>query len=187
MKINENVETFHHHFYEMYFKKKISSMNEKYVIKWENKCSKKNKSKLKKKEQIRIKNFEQKMSENKERIYEYLLLKNAKSFLSNLKSNNISKYIYYYYNLSQLILNNIYNINTIVMAYIKYLLKKFSKKIKMKDIIVNSGDYIEKNKVLLKYKDISLYKHQSDMIKTFKNNETSQLVLYQAPTGTGKQ
>ena len=72
------------------------------------------------------------------------------------------------------------------MAYIRYLLKKFSKKIKMKDIIVNSGEYIEKNKVLLKYKDISLYKHQSDMIKTFKNNDTSQLVLYQAPTGTGK-
>ena len=43
----------------------------------------------------------------------------------------------------------------------------------------------------IKYKDVSLYKHQSDMIKTFKNNaeksaSLQQMVLYQAPTGTGK-
>jgi len=188
MKITENVETFHYNFYEMYFKKKVMSMNEKYYIKWEYKKAKKSKFKLKKKEQIRIKNFEQKMDENKEKIYEFLLLKNVKSFLHNMKSENVSKYIYYYYNLSQLILNNIYNLNSIVMEYIQYILKKFSGKIKMKDIIINSGKYIEKNKVLLKFKDIELYKHQSDMIKTFKNNNNikQQMVLYQAPTGTGK-
>ena len=187
MKINENIETFHYNFYEMYFKKKISEMNNKYNISWEKTIKKNKKFKLKKREEIRIKNFEKKMDNNKEKIYEFLLIKNVKSFLSNIKSGNTSKYIYYYYNLKQLILNNITNLNIIVLEYINFILKKFQKKINMKDIIINSSKYIEQNKILLKYKDISLYKHQADMIKTFKNKRTDcQLVLYQAPTGTGK-
>ena len=202
MKISDNIETFHHNFYEMYFQKKVESMNQKYNISWKKQKKKKGKFKLKKREEIRIKNFEKKMDNYGETIYEFLLLKNVRSFLSNMQSNNVSKYIYYYYNLSQLILNKINNINTIIMEYIKFILMSFSKKIKMKDIIINSSKYIEQNKILLKYKDVSLYKHQADMIKIFKNNEAnneaankkenkqsvkqSRLVLYQAPTGTGK-
>ena len=197
MKISDNIETFHHNFYEMYFQKKVESMNQKYNISWKEQKKKKGKFKLKKREEIRIKNFEKKMDNYGETIYEFLLLKNVKSFLSNMQANNVSKYIYYYYNLSQLILNKINNINIIIMEYVKFIITSFSKKIKMKDIIINSSKYIEQNKILLKYKDVSLYKHQADMIKTFKNNETnkkenkqsvkqSQLVLYQAPTGTGK-
>ena len=136
---------------------------------------------------LELKISKKKMENNKEKIYEFLLIKNVKSFLSNIKSENSSKYIYYYYNLKHLILNNISNLNIIVLEYINFILTKFESKINMKDIIINAGKYIEQNKILLKYKDISLYKHQADMIKTFKNKGTgSQLVLYQAPTGTGK-
>ena len=126
------------------------------------------------------------MGSSKDSIYEFILLKNVKSFLSYYKSKNVSKYIYYYYNLSQLILNNISHINTIVMDYVKFILGEYEKKIDMKDIIINSSKYIEQNKILLQYKDCSLYKHQSDMLKSFKDSNTKQLVLYQAPTGTGK-
>ena len=186
MKITDNIESFHHNFYEMYFKEKVLHMNKKYNISWKQEKVKKNKFKLKKKEEIRIKNFEKKMEANKEKIYEFILLNNCKSFLSYMKSNNVSKYIYYYYNLSQLILNTIYNLNTIVTKYVKFILDTFSSKIDMKDIIINSSKYIEKNKILLTYKDLCLYQHQIDMIKTYKNSKSSQLVLYQAPTGTGK-
>tara|TARA_B100001093_G_scaffold519633_1_gene609568 strand:+ start:2161 stop:4554 length:2394 start_codon:yes stop_codon:yes gene_type:complete len=186
MRITENIDIFHDTFYEMYFKEKISSMNKKYNVSWKENKSKKKKKKLKKKEEIRIKNFDKKLSSNKDSIYEYILIKNAKSFLSHFKSKHVSKYIYYYYNLSQLILNNIKHINIIVMDYIKFILSEYETKINMKDIIINSSKYIEQNKILLQYKDYSLYKHQSDMITTFKNSSMKQLVLYQAPTGTGK-
>ena len=43
------------------------------------------------------------------------------------------------------------------------------------------------NKILLKYRDTALYKHQHDIIKVFKSDlNKERLVLYQAPTGTGK-
>ena len=60
MKISENIETFHYNFYEMYFKQKISEMNNKYNISWNKKMKKNKKFKLKKREEIRIKNFEKK-------------------------------------------------------------------------------------------------------------------------------
>tara|TARA_B100000795_G_C22790884_1_gene436888 strand:- start:1 stop:2388 length:2388 start_codon:yes stop_codon:yes gene_type:complete len=183
MKITDNIQTFHYNFYEMYFAKKIEELNKKYSITWEKKKEKKNKFKLKKREQIRIKNFERKMDANKEKIYEFLLLKNIKMFLSN--GNNKTKSIYYYYNLSQLILNKIKNLNSILLDYVNFILMKFASQIDMKDIIINSNKNIEQNKILLKYEDVSLYKHQSDIIKKFKSND-NQLVLYQAPTGTGK-
>ena len=190
MKISENIEKFHHNFYAMYFQKIVESLNKKYNISWEKKKQKKGKFKLKKREEIRIKNFDKKMDIYRDSIYEFLLLKNVTSFLSNMSTNNVSKYIYYYYNLSQLVLNKICNINIIIMEYVKFILTLYSKKIKKKDIIINSSKYIEQNKILLKYKDVCLYKHQADIIKTFKNTQTqkkaSQLVLYQAPTGTGK-
>jgi hypothetical protein len=190
MKISENIEKFHYNFYVLYFQKIVESLNKKYNISWENKKQKKGKFKLKKREEIRIKNFDKKMDIYRDSIYEFLLLKNVTSFLSNMSTNNVSKYIYYYYNLSQLVLNKISNINIIIMGYVKFILKLYSKKIKKKDIIINSSKYIEQNKILLKYNDVSLYKHQADIIKTFKNKqgqkEASQLVLYQAPTGTGK-
>ena len=111
MRITENMKQ--SIFYEMYFKEKILSMSKKYNLSWKKKKNKKKKMKLKKKEEIRIKNFDKKMGSSKDSIYEFILLKNVKSFLSYYKSKNVSKYIYYYYNLSQLILNNISHINTI--------------------------------------------------------------------------
>ena len=45
--------------------------------------------------------------------------------------------------------------------------------------------FIEKNENLLRYSDLSLYEHQKEIFTAFKTN-TCKLVLYMAPTGTGK-
>ena len=73
--------------------------------------------------------------------------------------------------------------NEYVISAVKQIIKKSS--VNLKNIVKKSGDYIEKNKYIIKYSDIKLYKHQSDIIKTFKRGG-KKLVLYQAPTGTGK-
>lgn len=52
-------------------------------------------------------------------------------------------------------------------------------------IIEKSADYIEQNIDILKYQDISLYRHQKEIF-THVKNDSAKLIMYTAPTGTGK-
>ena len=75
----------------------------------------------------------------------------------------------------------------------------------MSDVLNQAYTFIEKNPMLLKYEDITLYQHQKDIYNTFHytlNNDglkdpsagkfkalsemNPKLILYTAPTGTGK-
>jgi hypothetical protein len=53
------------------------------------------------------------------------------------------------------------------------------------NVIENAVDLIEKNTSLLKYTDMTLYEHQKDIFTACKN-PNPKLLLYMAPTGTGK-
>ena len=52
-------------------------------------------------------------------------------------------------------------------------------------MVYNAYEYIEKNPNLLKYEDITLFSHQKELFSTFRKTNPK-LVLYIAPTGTGK-
>ena len=60
-------------------------------------------------------------------------------------------------------------------------------KTNIKEVFSRSPEFIEKNKYLLKYEDVSLFAHQKQLFTLFKKESSSpKLVLYTAPTGTGK-
>tara|TARA_B110000261_G_scaffold47630_1_gene56158 strand:+ start:681 stop:3089 length:2409 start_codon:yes stop_codon:yes gene_type:complete len=180
MKITDNLDMFHGYFYTKYFKENVQKLVKKYSLKFDTK-EKKSKKKIKKKELFRMQNFDKKVDDlDKTDIYEYLLLKMVKKYLGSKDKKN-----YYYYIISQLIQNSIANINSYVEDFVNFILKENKAKIKLTKIIKNSQEYIEKNQLLLKYSDIKLYSHQKELIKNFKN-KTNKMVLYQAPTGTGK-
>ena len=48
-----------------------------------------------------------------------------------------------------------------------------------------NDDYIEKNTEVFKYTDLKLYEHQARLFESIKR-EGAKMILYQAPTGTGK-
>lgn len=180
MRITENLEMFHGYFYTKYFKDSIKKIVKKYSLNFDTN-EKKSKTNIKKKDIIRMQNFDKKVDNlDKTEIYEYLLLKMAKKYYSSKE-----KKIYYYYIISQLLKNSIININSYVRDFMNFILTENKSKIKLKEIIKNSQEYVEQNKFLLKYADITLYPHQKDVIKNFKN-KTNKMLLYQAPTGTGK-
>lgn len=54
------------------------------------------------------------------------------------------------------------------------------------ELVYNGQELIEHNRLLLKYADEELYDHQKRLLTVFKNATNPQLVLYIAPTGTGK-
>ena len=133
-------------------------------------------------------------------LYEYILLDNIekllkyysdeKKYLEKKKLEDAEKaktnILYHYFTLFKLIKNNISKINRHILKIVENILQHFNEKIEIKAIIENAVTFIEKNTNLLKYADLTLYEHQKEIFTLFKNNTTPKLVLYIAPTGTGK-
>lgn len=187
MKINDD--NFHEYLYNKYYKKQINKLNNKYGISFVFKESKK--FKIKRIDILKINNYDKKIT-NKD-IYEDVLLYNIKKMLKSIK--NPDKFNYYYYTISRLIVYKINKINKYVLMYIRQLLNIYASTLNIKNLLKNSYKIIEKNPLLFKYKNIKLYKHQHDIIELFMqqsynedngSNKEGMLMLYQAPTATGK-
>jgi hypothetical protein len=133
-------------------------------------------------------------------LYEYVLLEQIEKMLKyhhewmkyteKKKWEEVEKMrtqcMIHYFTLYQLIKNNVPKINRHVMKIVSTLLEEYKEKIEMKYMIENAVTLIEKNEYLLKYGDMILYEHQKEIFSIFKNSDTPKLVLYIAPTGTGK-
>ena len=140
---------------------------------------------LKSSDSIRIKNAEDVIKVNKERIFEYLLLGLFHDLLKSIYTKK-QKYAYYLYTLIQIRKTAIENINAIVLSYIDKAIQWANSFTKTSEIITNAYQFIEQNKYLIKYEDKQLYSHQKQLFRIINNNNNSKLILYTAPTGTGK-
>ena len=118
-------------------------------------------------------------------IYEFLLLDHIENLLKNNKPGNEKMFHYHYYTLYKLIRNNIIRLNRHIIGLTNRVLNIFEENIQKISIIQNAVDFIEKNENLLKYADLNLYEHQKEIF-TICKNPRPKLVLYMAPTGTGK-
>ena len=81
--------------------------------------------------------------------------------------------------------NNIYRTNKYVLKYITAIIETYKKRYLLKNLIKNAHNYIERNNIILKYTDVKLYEHQKQLFSIVNKNNNF-LILYQAPTGTGK-
>jgi len=181
MKITNNVTLFHHYLYNRYCKDKFLKLEKKYKIEKYNFKTKK-KLTLKKADIIRIDNSDTRLEGTK--IYEFLLIDLLKSFLKNKKRKK-EKMNYYYYTLIHLMKNTVINLNVHVIDQVKFILSSYKKKINISHFIKNAYDYIERNSYLIQYADTKLYEHQKRLFSLCKR-KNPKLILYQAPTGTGK-
>ncbi len=168
-------ESIHIYLYLNYFKGQIDNINK--ITKLGLKKYKKN-IKLKKIDELRIKNISKKINDMKDNIYEFILLKITEKFV-------VQKDSVYYYTLTQMLKNNISNLNIFVKSFITEILSKYKDSVSKSNLIKNAYEHIEKNKMIYQYRDLKLYEHQKRLFKLSKMNN-SKLILYQAPTGTGK-
>ena len=120
-----------------------------------------------------------------EDIYEFVLLYHAEKMLHYKKHNNHVKFAFNYYTLHMLLKNKISHINRHLKSFCKQIIDKFANDIDLLTIIENATSFIEKNDKLLKYADMTLYSHQKEIF-TICKNPNPKLILYMAPTGTGK-
>jgi len=169
--------------YNTYFAERVGSIIKKYAIDFI-KVSVNPKTKIKKADMIRLeKNSPQSIAASNILIYEYVLLALLESLFKSIKNNG--NWEYYYFTLYKLIRNNVTNLNAHLVQIINKSLAAYENKVDIKKVIKNSVEFIEKNENILKYSDIALYEHQKELFTCCKSSEPK-LVLYIAPTGTGK-
>jgi len=138
---------------------------------------------IKKADQIRLSKTDSNI-ENLQHIFEFVLIKHMEQ-LFQYKNKNDKKWMYHYFTLQKLMESNISKINKIVQSIISQILNYDKENIDLLYIICHSVEYIEKNTHLLKYNDMMLYDHQKEIFTVAKSTRPK-LILYIAPTGTGK-
>lgn len=141
--------------------------------------------KLKTKDQIRLSRSENIDTLNTN-IYEFVLFRHFEQMITE-KADKNKHWLFHYYTLSNLINNNIEHINIHLKRVICAVLEHYenANEVDLGYIIDNSYEFIERNSNLLKYSDLTLYDHQKEIFNAVKTKQ-SKLVLYIAPTGTGK-
>ncbi len=117
-------------------------------------------------------------------IYEFILYNNLEQMIQCKKVND-RKWMYYYYTLSKLIQNNVEKVNRYLKEVINAFINNFDTDVNLLYIAQNSVEFIEKNLNLLKFSDLVLYEHQKEIYTAIRSPKPK-LILYIAPTGTGK-
>ena len=118
-------------------------------------------------------------------LYEYVLLSHIENIIFNKKENKIKLFHFHYFTLYKLMRNSIARVNRHISELANRVLIVLERDTSLLTLIENGVEFIEKNESLLKYNDLLLYEHQKEIFTACKN-PSPKLVLYMAPTGTGK-
>jgi hypothetical protein len=97
-----------------------------------------------------------------------LLIDTAEQIIK-YKEKKSSKWLFHYFTLSKLIKNTIHHLSRHILLFVTKILALYEDDVDLTKVIEHSVDFIEKNSVILKYGDISLYEHQKQLFATMKN------------------
>jgi hypothetical protein len=179
-----------YHLYKKYFEKDTLEIIKKYDKKSHIDLSKIQKPNgsikpPKKADLIRIDNMDSNYQSNKQKIFEVILLDFCRQMLKSLHDKT-KDFAFYLYTILQLKKSSIANVNTYLMSFVTEATNYVNSLINIKDIICKSYDFIEKNPYLLRFEDMTLFQHQKQLFNILKQSTEPKLILYIAPTGTGK-
>lgn len=150
---------------------------------------------MKKADIIRIDNMD--IEKTRSALFEYLLIDLCEKLIHKITDAEIKKkskplpneksYTFYLYTLIQFKKLSIANINKYVLLFIDQVINYAKTKTNLQDIVRTSQETIEQNPYILKYEDMTLYNHQKQLFSIVNHNPSAaKLILYTAPTGTGK-
>jgi hypothetical protein len=173
------------HLYTQYFEKEIKTIIKKYGSELPVFCPQLQTTKQPKKmDIIRLQNLDVSIDDKRATIFEFVIIDLCKTILKTIDS---SKYAIPLYTIIQIKKSNIPNVNQYVIQFADTVIKFANERTTIPSIIHRAYECVEKNPALLKYEDISLFSHQKQLFSIFKRTpEVPKLVLYIAPTGTGK-
>ena len=170
--------------YKDHFEKTIKKLITKYEFEYS--LSNTNKlQKLNSVEKLKLENLNKNIDECKSKIFEFYLLYIVEKVMNYFYKDNTAKFHKYYYTLHHLMKLKITNLNKYVLDFIEAVLADYYVELSIEQMFMQCSDLIEKNEYINKYKDYHLYEHQKQLF-TIVKKPNPKLVLYIAPTGTGK-
>ena len=140
---------------------------------------------------IRLTRVEQTVKTKRHAIFEFLLLDTCKTWTD-------TKLPIHLYTLLELKKSSIPHLNPYVASYVDLVIRDAGPTSgdRIRDVFFDAVAVIERNPLLIEYQDETLYGHQRDLFRTLSKtsvaakasvaNACPKLVLYTAPTGTGK-
>lgn len=96
-----------------------------------------------------------------------------------------NEWMKHYYTLKLMLQKSVVGVNSHIIDFANYVLDVFKDKIQLIGFIRNAYRFIEQNDAVFKYADFQLYDHQKQLFTVAKRPD-AKLILYIAPTGTGK-
>lgn len=186
------------------------------LVKWHKTMSAIKPKPVNKADQIRINNVKTMIESHRNTVFEYVLIDfcsgvlgesttiverggtRAKSGVSgdSKSSKNTSKprhtpgfYLYTLVQFQQT--STLSKVNKYVQEFVDVVVRNASPGPEspemIRDVFMNAGDYIERNAHLIRHEDHTLYSHQKSLFRAIDTNlHIAKLILYMAPTGTGK-
>ena len=163
-----------------YDNKKIITINKKIILS----------KKPKKADILRINNLNEDIVSKRMQIFEFTLIDLCRNIMKSFFEKT-TEYAFSLYTIIQIKKASIQNINKYVLQFVNEVITFGNSYMSVNEVIEKSYEFIEKNHYLLKYEDMTLFAHQKQLFTIFKKEEEydlfiPKLVLYIAPTGTGK-
>ena len=96
-----------------------------------------------------------------------------------------NEWMKHYYTLKLMLHKSVVGVNSHIIDFANYILELFKDQVQIIGFIRNAYRFIEQNDAVFKYADYQLYDHQKQLFTVAKRPD-AKLILYIAPTGTGK-
>ena len=96
-----------------------------------------------------------------------------------------NEWMKHYYTLKLMLQKSVTGVNTHIIDFAMYMNELLRDEIQIVGFLRNAYRFIEQNEAVFKYADFQLYEHQKQLF-TIAKRPGAKLVLYIAPTGTGK-
>ena len=96
-----------------------------------------------------------------------------------------NEWMKHYYTLKLMLQKSVTDINSHIVDFANFVIGEYNADIEIAGFLRNAYRFIEQNENVFKYADFQLYDHQKQLFTIMKRPD-AKLVLYIAPTGTGK-
>jgi hypothetical protein len=183
LRLDPNVNVMNH-LYKEYFEPIIKKLSKKYDFVFNSSISVKI-QRVNSVEKLKLDNLTKTIQERGHKIFEFYLLHICESVMKYFHKSNIVKTNKSYYTLQHLNNLKITNVSPKVREFVENILADYYVNLNIEEMFKQSSDLIEQNDELTQYKDFHLYEHQKELFTISKTPEPK-MILYIAPTGTGK-
>jgi hypothetical protein len=136
---------------------------------------------MKKADLIRLSNTDKQLHDQRDKLFEFILLDLLKQMFDEIGRHRYNAY----YTLTVLTTYKVEFVNQQLIKTLKLILQELEKSVRLPLLLYNGQKLIEQNRYLLKYADETLFDHQKQLFALCKQ-PLPKLILYIAPTGTGK-